>query len=150
MDAIETIEKNGYTARIEVDDSPESPRTWGHMGTMISWHTRKTVGDRDGIREGLDPAEFTAELREQNALIVPVYMYSHSGETIRTTPFGDPWDSGQVGIIFATVEEIVKEYGSDTPETRAQARQYLVGEVDTYNLWASGEVYGYVIENAEG
>lgn len=41
-------------------------------------------------------AKLTA-LMERYAFILPVYCYEHSGMTIKTGPFGDPWDSGQAG-----------------------------------------------------
>ena len=36
-----------------------------------------------------------------DVVIKPIYMYDHSGQTIRLTPFGDPWDSGVCGYIYA-------------------------------------------------
>jgi hypothetical protein len=34
-------------------------------------------------------------------VILPVYMLDHSGVSISVRPFGDPWDSGLAGCIYA-------------------------------------------------
>lgn len=34
-----------YRLKIEHDDSPESPREWDNLGTMVCWHNRYNLGD---------------------------------------------------------------------------------------------------------
>jgi hypothetical protein len=73
---------------------------------------------------------------------------------MRTSPFSCPWDSGQVGIIWATREKILSEWGGKskrmTKKVREQATQYLVGEVQTYDDYLTGNVYGYVCLGPDG
>ena len=59
------------------------------------------------------------QLLEQSGkfVILPLYLYDHSGITMNTTGFSCPWDSGQVGWIYADADCIKKEYGKVTPET---------------------------------
>lgn len=40
-----------------------------------------------------------------------VYAYSHGGLTVSTTPFSCHWDSGQLGFVLLTKEDIRKRYG---------------------------------------
>lgn len=51
------------------------------------------------------------ELVEKSNIILPLYLYDHSGITINTTGFSCPWDSGQVGWIYCNKERFIKETG---------------------------------------
>ena len=139
------------TYRIERDEYPESPRDWDNFGTMICFHGRYVLGDKDhGFRDsdynGWD--ELHGALKKQYAVILPVYMYDHSGLTVRTTPFSCPWDSGQIGFIAVTREKILAEYGGKhlTKNLVTAAEQLLKSEVHAYDQYLSGDVWGYIIE----
>ena len=86
------------------------------------------------------------------AVILPLYLYDHSGITMRCTPFACPWDSGQVGYIYATPEMIRKEYDCKiiTKSVRAKATKLLQSEVETYDQYLTGDVWGVVIEDEDG
>lgn len=79
----------------------------------------------------------------ENAVILPLYLYDHSGITMNTTGFSCQWDSEQVGWIYATHDEIVKEYGKVDLK---RAEELLKSDVATYDQYIKGEVYGYVLE----
>jgi hypothetical protein len=152
MEPVETTERYGYTARIEYDNDPESPREWDNLGTIITWHRRYAFGDRDGYREGIDPGELYNELKSEGALILPIYMYEHSGITIRTSDFADPWDSGQVGFIYVDRAKILEEYNAKrvTTSVRERALACLKAEVEVLDQFLTGDIYGYIIEDAGG
>ena len=76
-------------------------------------------------------------------LMLPLYLYDHSGITMNTTGFSCPWDSGQVGWIYADKRRIEAEYGKVTPETIEKARQVLEGEVKSYDYFLTGQCYGF-------
>lgn len=76
-------------------------------------------------------------------VILPLYLYDHSGITMNTTGFSCPWDSGQVGWIYADADCIKKEYGKVTPETINKARTVMNGEVETYDYYLTGQCYGF-------
>jgi hypothetical protein len=59
--------------------------------------------------------------------------------------FSCPWDSGQVGYIFVTKEDLRKEYHKKivTAKMKEQAEKILQGEVETYDQYLRGDVYGY-------
>lgn len=44
-------------------------------------------------------------------IILPLFLYDHSGITISTGPFSCPWDSGQVGWIYAEKKKLIEETG---------------------------------------
>lgn len=99
----------------------------------------------------------------QKTIILPIYMYEHSGITIRCSPFHDPWDSGMVGYIYITYDKIKKEMMRPgqkknqytkikhvTKKDRERAKTYLIGEIETYDQYLTGEVYGFVNSDPDG
>jgi len=78
-------------------------------------------------------------------VILPLYLYDHSGITMNTSGFHCPWDSGQVGWIYADKDKILSEFGGDklTPELREKAEKLLRGEVDYYDHFIRGDCYGF-------
>lgn len=126
-----------YRIRIEIDDFPESPRSWDNLGTMVCWHSRYNLGDE---QPGDEPSDW---LKDHDDIIkLPLYLYDHSGLTMKTTPFSCPWDSGQVGWIYVTREKIAEQ-----GLTEEQALECLEGEVKVYDQFLRGEVYFFVVES---
>ena len=152
----------GHTIKIYHDTDTESPREWCNLSTLICWHRRYRLGDshqfdspeaflRDlaGVSEQSDLS--MAQLRERadrKAVILPVYLYDHSGLAMNTVGFHCPWDSGQVGHVYVTLEALRKEFGVKrvTKALREKAEDILRGEIVTYDAYLGGRVYGYVIE----
>jgi len=152
----------GHTIKIFHDTDPISPRDWDNLGTLICGHTRYNLGDS---HEFSDAREFLLDLcsiseisdlsedqlvrrAEKHAVMLPVYLYDHSGLAMNTTGFHCPWDSGQFGYIYSTLETIREEYDVRrvTAALREKIAQVLKQEVDTYGDYLSGNVYGYVVE----
>ena len=42
-------------------------------------------------------------------IILPLYLYDHSGISMKTTPFSCQWDSGQVGWIYVEKKKCLQE-----------------------------------------
>ena len=82
-------------------------------------------------------------LAEKTHCILPVYMYDHSGLTVNTTGFSCPWDSGLLGWIYASHDNIKEEFGEVTPENIKKAEKLLVGEVKDYDYYLTGQCYGF-------
>lgn len=78
-------------------------------------------------------------------IVLPVYLYDHSGLSISTRPFSCPWDSGQVGWVVASRDNILKEYGGQklTQAKLERAETLLRSEVDTYDHYLRGDCVGY-------
>ena len=81
----------------------------------------------------------------QKFLMLPLYLYDHSGITMNTTGFSCPWDSGQVGWIYASKEDALREFGGKTftAATRKKAEDRMRGEVEYYDSYLRGEAYGF-------
>lgn len=145
-----------YTLEIEPDPDAQSPREDDNMGHMVCFHGRHDLGDSHNWREedysSWDELKAAISKAEDVAVILPLYLYDHGGITISTEPFGCAWDSGQVGFIYATKDEVRKAFCKKrlTHDVLERARQSLVSEVRTYDMFLTGEVYGYVIEDEDG
>lgn len=136
---------------IQDTDNDENPfDSMDMLGEIAHWHPRVKLGSRNEVRLGRDQATIEDWLREQTGPCLPLYLYEHSGMTVRTGPFSDPWDSGQVGFIFTTRERYEKLCGKPTRNWKAKARKYLAGEVETLDQYLTGDVWGYRIADQNG
>ena len=137
--------------RIYQDDCGDSPREWDNLGVMICWHKRYVLGDK---HQFTNPEDFKEWLKQNKAVVLPLYMYDHSGIAISTNrnyPFNDPWDSGQIGWIYATHERLKKEYKTTRITTKMleAVERTLMQEVETYNDFVQGNIYAFrVIERS--
>lgn len=139
---------NGYTVKVVQDTDPESPRNWCNAGTVaLVDRCRYDFGD-----ERLSHDEIHAITNDPSTIVLPIYMYDHSGITINTTGFSCGWDSGQVGIIYISRKVAIKEWGNKicTASVVQKAREYLKGEIETLDQYITGSVYGYIVEDPDG
>lgn len=145
---IEKYTKSGYTLTIEVDPDPQSPLEWDNLGTIACWHSRYDLGD---LQPSVNPGEYLKSLAE-GEIILPLYLYDHSGLTINTKPFSCPWDSGQIGFIHVSREKLRSEFRVNhlTSEHLEAAKNQLIAEIDVYDQFLRGLVYMYAIEDPLG
>ena len=174
MESIKTINYKGMLIEVYQDDSPEIPREWDNLGTMVCKHRDYNLGDEDH-GYSLDDYESWAEVAhaikafEDVAVILPLYLYDHSGLRMKVGSFQGllpqghaEFDSGQVGWIYITKQTIRKDMcrprlrqehpGAPhlepikriTAKDLARAAKLLESEVNTYDQYLSGQVYGYI------
>lgn len=168
-----------YTIQIIRDESPEDPRRdWDPFGHMICFHRRYDLGDKHNY---LDPDDFLFDISEWNEekdgeftavkaqekinkgnVMLPLFLYDHSGITMSTSPFSCRWDSGQVGWIYASKNEICENWGvpdwndmvknseGEMLTAKEYAKVLLKGEVETYDEFLTGEVYGFKVIDPDG
>jgi len=148
--------------RIKRDHYPENPREWDNLGTMVCGHRRYCLGDEQAQNtelytswdEWLEYEVVKPNGGWSNIIALPLYLYDHCGITISTAPFACPWDSGQVGWIYVTKPRIREEYGVKRVSKRLlyEVEAVLRSEVETYDQYLQGFVYGYMtfsLENGE-
>ena len=154
----------GHTIKIYHDPDTESPREWSNLGTLICWHRRYRLGDShqydspEAFLRDLSGVSVQSDLSmdqlrdraERKAIILPVFLYDHSGLAMNTIGFHCPWDSDQVGFVYVTLEAVREEFGAKrvTRALREKAEDILRGEIVSYDAYLGGRVYGYVIERA--
>jgi hypothetical protein len=154
---IESFTVGTKTVKIMTDENPESPRHDSNLGVMVAFHRRYDLGDKGhGVRaddfNGWDEMEAHLRKEKDAALILPLYLYDHSGITMSTKPFSCPWDSGRLGLIYVTKAKLREEYGVKRlgAATLRKATAVLEGEVETYDQYLRGDVYGYAVEDEGG
>lgn len=147
MHEAESYEHAGVSVKIYYDDSPEDPREWENLGTMVCWHRRINLGDKQASRD-FDTIEDLIESYNVK-LVLPLYLYEHSGITMNVGGFADPWDSGQVGFIYVTAERLREEYDCQrvTATVLEKAEKLLRSEVEIYDQFLRGDVFGYVVDH---
>lgn len=100
-----------------------------------------------------------AVLDREIPIMLDLYLYDHSGLRMKVGSFHGhisqshaQWDSGQVGFIYVTRETLRHEYSVKrvSKQAKAKAEKYLRGEVTTYDQYISGQVYGYILKDANG
>lgn len=152
MDRYEQITYKRYHINIYYDESPESPREGDNLGTFYTAHRRyrpekdfTSHFNFDKVCDGRPGNLRKSFLRDYIAL--NIFLYDHSGQTISSSPFSCPWDSGWFGIVAVSVEKAKQEYGWKvlTKSRREKIERYLQGEIDTYDQYLRGEVYGFEV-----
>jgi hypothetical protein len=145
----------------DLDDNPQNPREDDNLGTMLCFHGGYTLGDKTDLSSkdfnGWNEI-YDYLIKEKKAIIIlPLYLYDHSGLSIKVGSFQGllpqghaEFDSGQVGFIYVTKEKIQKEFIPKveklTKALKVRTEKVLRAEVEIYNQYLNGEVYGFKIE----
>ena len=155
------------TVKIVPDEDGPNPREeWDNAGHMVCFHRRYNLGDKqDDYRENdfgsWDELEQAILRDHPGAVVLPLYLYDHGGLRMKVGSFQGllpqghaEFDSGMVGYIWISREEILHEWGGGakrvSPKLRARAETYLRGEVECYDAYLRGDVVGFVVEDEEG
>jgi hypothetical protein len=136
------------TATIHIDRDCESPREWSNIGTLCLFHRRRNLPNESGM--SMEELSVITGEPDFNGVVLPVFAYEHSGITLSTSPFSCPFDSGQLGVIYADANQLLHEYGEHWPSVVDHIQDALRQEVETFNQWLNGECYGYVIKDEDG
>jgi len=152
---IETYKGHKIEIFQEEDGSCCDPRANDNLGTMACFHNRYKLGDKTEMKSSMfgnweEMKDYIVKTLKA-VVVLPIYMYDHSGQTIATTPFSCRWDSGQIGFIFVTREKAMEEYSAKriTAELKKKIEGILEAEVKEYDTWIRGCVYYFNIENEE-
>jgi hypothetical protein len=151
-----------YKLRIIRDEDAENPRKWDNLATMYCEHRHYVLGDKHAE----DIRDEDGNIDHNRYFVLPLFLYDHSGITMNTTGFHCPWDSGQVGYIYLSKERFKAEcarpgkIGKDginpilkpikriTKKDAERALKLMEGEVEVYDQYLRGDVYGFVLEEA--
>lgn len=149
----------------EQDTDAQSPRnTDVDMTHIITWHPRYLLGDAN-VRRPNDRTEYEKIIRQaikdvggepkraigSQVVLTPLYAYEHGGIKISTSPFNDYFDSGQVGIVVALKQHLLKHFGellwSETLDKRAEA--LFDSEVAEVSDYLEGTVFSMKISGPD-
>lgn len=166
MNQVYSEEYKGYRITVYQDTDSPSPRgeysSFGEcgFGSMICFHNRYDLGDKKIYDHEKYPIVFKEWIKKNknNIVALPIYLFDHSGLRMDTDnqmfAMCDPhgWDWGMVGYIYATKDDIRKEFGVNkvTKKIKEKAINILKSEISEYDDYLSGNVYGYIITNVDG
>jgi len=126
---------------INQDVDAEDSRSWqDNLGRMVCWHGHYDMGDE---QPGGDPLEWQSKNVPAQSVVLCLYLLDHFGITMSTESFNDQWDSGQVGIIFVTPDQVKETYGDFSAASCEKARDVLRDEVKLYDHYLRGAVWIY-------
>jgi hypothetical protein len=143
-----------YELKVERDDDPMNPRTdWDNITTMICFHRNYNLGDKTDYKSSdFDSWEDLKNQIDRDYKVLsykPLYLYDHSGITIKTSPFGCNWDSGQVGWVIIDEKQLNSMCGKDFERGEEKLNLIMDGEVKTYDEYLTGDVYKYEVYEIE-
>ena len=163
---------NGLVIDVTHDhEEHNNPRDWDNAATMVCGHGRYSLGDENGAEKAMEDISNSKlrkrkwddmnwshvpnldyMARECDFVVLPLYLYDHSGITMNTTGFSCPWDSGQVGFIYMTKEQVREEFSVKlvTKKVREMALKRMRQEVETYDMFIRGDVWHYSITDDDG
>lgn len=142
----ELIEYKGHTIEIILDEDAESPDDWENEDKFLIFDHRQFSIQR----KGYDPREIFSECWEKgecsynNYWLFGVEAYIHSGVVLALKDEGDfpdrRWDVSFAGFIL--VQKGIKKWSV----RRKQAEKAARSLIEAWNVYLSGEIYGYNIE----
>jgi hypothetical protein len=149
---LEKIDYRGMVIKIFPDNGEGiNPRDDDNYTTMIFSHKRYSLGDKHDYKSedynGWTEMKDAIIKKEKPIVIRPVFMLDHSGITIRTVSFNDPWDSGQIGFVIITRASVLNMQGwyRISPKRYTRLSKYLEQEVERYDAWLRGDVVEWAI-----
>lgn len=149
----------GHEIEIETDENPQNPRTeWENLTEIHCSSDHYYLGennhpDAEDIRLVID------EAKQQNDFVMWVHAYIHSGIRLSLKSFYGrlpqghaEFDSGVSGVIIVRRETFLKEFGGKkwSPKRKKRAEEICEADIETFNSYLSGEVYGYMIDDPDG
>lgn len=170
-DSIHEETYRGRKIEIVSDGDPQNPIVdCSPFAAFACFHRRYQLGNcfkgankrmyDDTFPQFDTPEELAEYLKaEKPPLVFPLYLYDHSGLRIKIGSFNGllpqghaEFDSGKVGYVFMTREMILKNYGGKklTKKLLERATKTIENEVECYDDYLSGNVWGYTITNPDG
>lgn len=175
---VETIKERNHTIEIFVDEFAESPREWDNISKMVCSHRRYSLGDEELITKHSSSWKeaFASHIANEFNLCVEDYydltekeydrvwrwinsnliwdalsLYDHSGITI-SLGVRNGWDSGQVGFVYIHKDDAVEAWGKEylTKEVRRKAWTCIEEEIEMYNDYLTGNVFGFNLYKLKG
>lgn len=142
-----------YKIKILHDPGIMNPRSEFdcNLGTMVCFHKRYNLGDKHSWNynayNNWDDFHKALNKTFKIAVILPLYLYDHSGITMNTTGFSCQWDSGQVGFIYVTKEIVRGDFKVKriSKKLKEKVKTILLAEVEVYDVYLRNDGFKYEI-----
>jgi hypothetical protein len=153
---VQVVEFDKTILVVQTDDDPWNPREDDAqmVARMICFHSRYSLGDEHKESYEKGPRAFAdwieVHINRKDIVYLPLYLYDHSGITMHyeaTYPYNDRWDAGMVGYMYMTMAAIRENWGIKrvTKKWRQKALDFMKAEIEIYDQYIRGEVYGYTV-----
>lgn len=164
--AITTTDGRKFRLVIEQEESPEDPRSWDNLGTMLCYNRSYRLGDCNTNRETKEQlaeicrkygksdeeidemtlAEEVQFILDQDDICgLPLWLYDHSGISISARRQCS-WDSSFVGLIFVEKDfYLAQTCLKDEEGWKEKAKKTLEGETEIYSDFLEGNVYQWTL-----
>lgn len=143
------------TAEISVDEYADfNPRVdYDNMWNFVS--NCRSIDREEGelsLDELMEVLRGERKSVYKDYIILPVYMYRHSGIALSLTPFGCPWDSGIGFVAYVSKSALRNEYHTKrvNKDVIERATSCLRGEIEDYAHYLNGEVYIVNVTDEKG
>lgn len=150
---VEEIKYKGHTINIFIDEDCPSPRENDNLTEFHCYHPNYFIGDYQFDYPNAEKCvEAAIASRNNRDLVLPLYMYDHSGQTISLDntryPFTDPWDSMQIGFVVVRKKVMLENFGGKifSKKLKEKALEIAKQEVEEMDSYMRGEAYGYRID----
>lgn len=138
--------KDGNILNIYYDeDFAENPQvTWDNLGHCEFFHKRYKFGNENLFTDHIEAQNYALS---NKVISLPVYMYEHSGITISTTSFNCQWDSGLLGYIWVSKENVRNEFGvkSINKKLKEKVLDILQAQINLLDDYVQGNVFGFKV-----
>lgn len=148
------LKKTKTLVKVVRDYDAESPRCWDNESNWLCFHNRYDLGDRhinkqfnEDNYDNWDELEQAIKEKYDVVFVTPLSLYDHSVQQIQVGSLRG-WDCGRVGFAFITREQArqvipnIDDYKELNKPMRDKLLSVIQAEVDTYNKWLIGDVYG--------
>lgn len=165
MEPFETFEHAGLTCELHYDEEPSSPADWDQLGTLYGF---RSLTREYGFTEAADGEAEDAFERGGSALLVRYLRtargeyavpfrfvdYGSGGARIHATSIDDERASGYIATTRKRFEELCGAWGYKPADYDGTPEQWLehtlADELESWNNWVQGNVYGYVVRDQRG
>lgn len=136
--------KDGNILNIYYDeDFAENPQVaWDNLGHCEFFHRRYNFGNQNLFTDHIEAQKYALS---NKVISLPVYMYEHGGITISTTSFNCQWDSGLLGYIWVSKENVRNEFGvkSINKKLKEKVLDILQAQINLLDDYVQGNVFGF-------
>jgi len=146
--------KDKWELKIKYDEFTDSPREWDNLGQICVSDRCRYTNDESGfggddVLTWCDEKKDLETLEKMGYIVLPLSYYDHSGVSIYVGGKCDAWDSGRLGWYIVSKDKIRKEYGVKriSSKLRKKVESIMVNEVETFNHYINGEVYGFTLKH---
>jgi hypothetical protein len=129
-DEVDQVTVGDTRVTIYYDQDSGNPfEEWDNLGTFLSWDNRG--GTFDSPDEDFTVIGY--------GIVLPIFQFTHGGQV--GIEYRDNLDDANA-VIFVSWDKLKSEGITD----KDQAIATLKSEVETYQQWYNGDVYGYTVE----